>query len=174
VLSSSLSPSLLPLSSPWQSSYSPMSVSSSLCLRFSARQVFRKRRISTSSSAKPVTTERVPQGTCLYSPAPRLLANAGLLVRSWGIGDESGDDCGQAQVASVLWVGSTAPPCTMAKDKVQDRTKHVQKISKIKSAALVGSDVLQLFWCEGFGVGCGRVRSAMTRRCHAKRVRDGR
>jgi len=46
----------------------------------------------------------------------------------------------------------------MAKIKAQGQKKHVQQALNIKSVAPVGTDNLQVCWCEGFGAGCRQIR----------------
>jgi len=67
-----------------------------------------------------------------------------------------------------------APSHPMPKGKVQSKAKNVQRASNIRSVASVSARGLRICWCEGFGVGCGRVRAESTRRHHAKQVRDRR
>lgn len=64
----------------------------------------------------------------------------------------------------------SAPSCSMGKGKAQAKSKNVKKASSFKSVASVSANGLQICWCEGFGVGCGQVRAASTRRFHAKQV----
>lgn len=93
--------------------------------------------------------------------------------------DEGGRDMAGSKLDLTNFCGlheflvqPTAPSPSMAKGRVQQRTKRVKKASNIKSVASVSANSQQICWCEGFGVGCGRVRSASTRRGHAKLVKD--
>ena len=67
-----------------------------------------------------------------------------LLVYLWGIGGEVNEGMrgdGQLQVdLANFWFSPPAPPYSMAKGKVQGRTKHVNETSKINFAAWLSAN----------------------------------
>ena len=54
-----------------------------------------------------------------------------------------------------FWFSPSAAPHAMSKGRARCKTKHVQIVLNIKSAASVSADGLQKCWFEGIDLGAG-------------------